>query len=95
MQKLINKTFKQCQKEILMKILNMESSHLSIIIEEVKDQIDLQLFIIKKKHKLLKYNKDMRLSMKKRNLKRKLLSYQTRLRKKTISIQMENYKHKN
>lgn len=78
-----------------MKILNMESSHLSIIIEEVKDQIDLQLFIIKKKHKLLNYSKDMRLSMKKRNLKRKLLSYQTRLRKKTISIQMENYKHKN
>ena len=78
-----------------MKILNLESSHLSIIIEEVKDQIDLQLFIIKKKHKLLNYSKDMRLSMKKRNLKRKLLSYQTRLRKKTISIQMENYKHKN
>ena len=78
-----------------MKILNMESSHLSIIIEEVKDQIDLQLFIIKKKHKLLNYSKDMRLSMKMRNLKRKLLSYQTRLRKKTISIQMENYKHKN
>ena len=78
-----------------MKILNMESSHLSIIIEEVKDQIDLQLFIIKKKHKLLKYNKDMRLSMKKRNLKRKLLSYQTRLRKKMTNIQMENYKHKN
>lgn len=78
-----------------MKILNLESSHLSIIIEKVKDQIDLQLFIIKKKHKLLNYSKDMRLSMKKRNLKRKLLSYQTRLRKKTISIQMENYKHKN
>ena len=78
-----------------MKILNMESSHLSIIIEEVKDQIDLQLFIIKKKHKLLNYSKDIRLSMKKRNLKRKLLSYQTRLRKKMTNIQMENYKHKN